>query len=530
MKLFRNALAVAIALVCALGTGPAAAANMTVKDASNTTHTICSTVQSGIDMPCYLVYGKRPDGTYGPILTDSLGTPISGAFKLQGAGSLAVTTSSARVALPTGPTALLINNGTVDLYFNLGSSSVTATSSNYLLPAGGRLAVSTDGVTYVAALTGSSTSTLAIITGTGNPSISGGGSGAGGGGTSDATAANQTAVQAVAGSDATKATAVQGITGGKAVKVDGSAVTQPVSAASLPLPTGAATAAKQPALGTAGSASTDVITVQGIASGVAQPVSGTVAATQSGTWTVQPGNTANTVAWKVDGSAVTQPVSGSLTNISGTISLPTGAATSANQTTINTSIGTTNTGIGAPADAAWTTGSGSAIALLKAVAGQAISTTPATVKTDQTTHGTTDLVAADITKVGGTAALAGLGNVGSGALRTFDAFPGGTFYNVSVSTATTTEIVPLSGSLVTYVLFDKLIVDGTATLTWKYGTGTNCGTGTTTLTGPYNLTAQSGFSEGNGAAPVMIVPAGKALCLTNSAAVQATGSVVAVQF
>src|SRR6266566_4976660 len=31
---------------------------------------------------------------------------------------------------------------------------------------------------------------------------------------------------------------------------------------------------------------------------------------QGGVWTVQPGNTANTTAWKVDGSAVTQPVSG----------------------------------------------------------------------------------------------------------------------------------------------------------------------------------------------------------------------------
>ena len=51
-----------------------------------------------------------------------------------------------------------------------------------------------------------------------------------------------------------------------------------VTVASSALPTGAATAAKQPALGTAGSASTDVITVQGIASGVAQPVSGTVTA------------------------------------------------------------------------------------------------------------------------------------------------------------------------------------------------------------------------------------------------------------
>ena len=35
-----------------------------------------------------------------------------------------------------------------------------------------------------------------------------------------------------------------------------------------------------------------------------------VSATQVGTWTVQPGNTANTTAWKVDGSGVTQPVSG----------------------------------------------------------------------------------------------------------------------------------------------------------------------------------------------------------------------------
>jgi hypothetical protein len=39
----------------------------------------------------------------------------------------------------------------------------------------------------------------------------------------------------------------------------------------------------------------------------------TTAVTQSGTWTVQPGNTANTTAWKVDGSAVTQPVSGTVT-------------------------------------------------------------------------------------------------------------------------------------------------------------------------------------------------------------------------
>lgn len=48
-----------------------------------------------------------------------------------------------------------------------------------------------------------------------------------------------------------------------ALKVDGSAVTQPISAAALPLPAGASTAAKQPAIGTAGTPSADVITVQG---------------------------------------------------------------------------------------------------------------------------------------------------------------------------------------------------------------------------------------------------------------------------
>lgn len=60
------------------------------------------------------------------------------------------------------------------------------------------------------------------------------------------------------------------------------------------LPTGAATAAKQPALGTAGTASADVITVQGIAS---------------------------MTALKVDGSAVTQPVSGTFWQATQPVSL-----------------------------------------------------------------------------------------------------------------------------------------------------------------------------------------------------------------
>ena len=53
------------------------------------------------------------------------------------------------------------------------------------------------------------------------------------------------------------------------IPIDGSGVTQQISAASLPLPSGASTAAKQPALGTAGTPSSDVITVQGASAGTA---------------------------------------------------------------------------------------------------------------------------------------------------------------------------------------------------------------------------------------------------------------------
>jgi len=104
---------------------------------------------------------------------------------------------------------------------------------------------------------------------------------------------------------------------GATFTVDGSGVTQPISAASLPLPTGAATAAKQPALGTAGSASADVITVQGAASmtaiqvadnGASLTVDGTVTAnlapTTSGGLTISRTiSAASTNATNVKGSA-----------------------------------------------------------------------------------------------------------------------------------------------------------------------------------------------------------------------------------
>jgi hypothetical protein len=54
-----------------------------------------------------------------------------------------------------------------------------------------------------------------------------------------------------------------------------------VTIASLPLPSGAATAAKQPALGTAGTPSADVISIQGVASGMVVPTKEARASTPS---------------------------------------------------------------------------------------------------------------------------------------------------------------------------------------------------------------------------------------------------------
>lgn len=105
-----------------------------------------------------------------------------------------------------------------------------------------------------------------------------------------------------------------------AFKVDPSGVTSPISAASLPLPTGAATSAKQPALGTAGTSSVDVITVQGRTSmtpllvdpsGVTSPVSlasvPSHAVTNAGTFAVQIAANSTIDNNKWNGQAVASP-------------------------------------------------------------------------------------------------------------------------------------------------------------------------------------------------------------------------------
>lgn len=100
---------------------------------------------------------------------------------------------------------------------------------------------------------------------------------------------------------------------------------------------------------------------------------------------------------------------------------------------------------------------------------------------------------------------------------------------ITTASAATTELVAaVTGQQTIVTHFDFLSV-GTTNVTLVYGTGSNCATGTTSLTGAYNLTAQSGMSVGNGTGIIIPVPAGKALCITNSQAIQVSGLVSYLQ-
>lgn len=230
---------------------------------------------------------------------------------------------------------------------------------------------------------------------------------------------------------------------------------------------GAATAAKQPALGTAGTASTDVISVQGIASGTNLNVacqSGCSGGTQYAEDAVAASGNTGTVALGVQ------------------VASPASTAADGDWTWNQYTNGklhvldlSTNAVLGTTADAAWASGSGTAISLLKTIAGASIDTTPLSVKTDQTTHGTTDLVANDQTKIGGVTISTGNGVVGTGVQRVAIASDN-TAFSVNlgtISTAATAAKQPALGTAGT-ASTDVISVQGIASGT---NLNVNCAAG-----------------------------------------------------
>lgn len=210
----------------------------------------------------------------------------------------------------------------------------------------------------------------------------------------------------------------------------------------------------------------------------------TLAVTQSGTWTVQPGNTANTTAWKVDGSAVTQPVS-----ISGNQAVN---VAQMNGVAVTMGAGATGTGV------------------------QRVNP-----------------VSSSATGAAPPASASFIGGLGSGATGGFLIGPAvaDTFKAVSVTSATTTLLVTgVSGRHVriTSINLVTAIANNVALIS---GTGATCGTGTagiaggTTAANGWNFAANGGLTMGNGIGTIMQTAAtGDSVCIITSAAGPLAGS------
>ena len=91
---------------------------------------------------------------------------------------------------------------------------------------------------------------------------------------------------------------------------------------------------------------------------------------------------------------------------------------------------------------------------------------------------------------------------------------------LNMTTATTTELVPLTSGQTVHICHIRANANGTTTMTFKKGTSTNCSVGTAAIDADYNLTAQVGFTAGGGVGEVLSGETGSnAVCVTNSSAV-----------
>jgi hypothetical protein len=96
---------------------------------------------------------------------------------------------------------------------------------------------------------------------------------------------------------------------------------------------------------------------------------------------------------------------------------------------------------------------------------------------------------------------------------------------VSITTATTTQIVALSAGKQIFLCEWTFTINSSATTAssalFEFGTGASCGTGTTTLTGAMgteNAAAGPGLLLVNGpfSGSTLVVPAGNALCIVTA--------------
>lgn len=313
-------------------------------------------------------------------------------------------------------------------------------------------------------------------------------------------------------------------------------------------------------------------------------ISGTVAATESGTWTVQPGNTANTTPWlttinqggnsatvsaggalKVDGSAATQPVSGTVTANAGT-----GTFTNQQsnvQVDYDTGVGVQNMtvfGIALPA-------SGGAVAGGTATNPLRIDPTGTTTQPVSGTVAINANSSVNVNQVGGTAVDTNSGVKSAGTQRvviatdqpaltnalkvdgsavtqpvsgTVTAVSAGCAGATEANTTTTPISITANAQIITGVAAQKvricalnLVVGAATNVALVEGTGAVCATGIAGMAGGataatgWNLAANGGLTYGNGSHAVFKTATNADnVCLLVSAANQVSGSVTWASF
>lgn len=251
------------------------------------------------------------------------------------------------------------------------------------------------------------------------------------------------------------------------------------------LPTGAATAAKQPALGTAGTPSSDVLTVQGITS---------------------------MTALKVDGSAVTQPVSGTVTANAGTGTFTVSGTVTANAGTGTMAVSNAGTfAVQAAQSGTWNVGTVTTVSAVTAISNALPAGTnnigDVDVLTQPARAATTDTITAKLAT---------------------DAIQNGTtaltpkFAAISASTSGDNTVVAAVTSKKIRVLNYTLMANGTVNAKWKTGTLTD-------LTGLLYLVANTGATPAFSPVGQFETAAGEALTLNLSAAIAVGGHLAYVE-
>lgn len=227
-----------------------------------------------------------------------------------------------------------------------------------------------------------------------------------------------------------------------------------------------------------------------------------IPASQSGTWTVQPGNTANTTAWLVTGTGGTFPAtqSGTWTVQPGNTANTTAWLVAGGKTNNNAAPGATNFGV-----------------------------LPCVATTTAPSYTTTNQVGCSTDLFGATRVLNmdSSGNVIS---------PGISCNNVAVvdtAASGNTQLVALASSQTIYICSYALTAEATVDVKLVTGTGTACATGEASITGNYafsTTTGMLGLARGSGLGMVTKGAVSSAVCLKTSGAVQINGEITYTQF